>query len=148
MTIYTWFFQHLFGMEVIIPGRSIVKGRGSGKLLVSPVPISFLSGVDPETGIIIEENHPLQGETVEGKILVFPFGKGSTVGSYVMYALKRNGKAPAAIINEEVEPIIAVGAIIAGIPMIDRTAIPLSRLQTGEMATVDGDTGELRIEES
>lgn len=135
-------------MEVIIPGRSIVKGRGSGKLLVSPVPISFLSGVDPETGIIIEENHPLQGETVEGKILVFPFGKGSTVGSYVMYALKRNGKAPAAIINEEVEPIIAVGAIIAGIPMIDRTAIPLSRLQTGEMATVDGDTGELRIEES
>lgn len=115
---------------------------------MSPVPISFLSGVDPETGIIIEENHPLQGETVEGKILVFPFGKGSTVGSYVMYALKRNGKAPAAIINEEVEPIIAVGAIIAGIPMIDRTAIPLSGLQTGVMATVDGDAGELRYEES
>ncbi len=134
-------------MEVIISGRSIVKGRGSGELLVSEAPISFLSGVDPETGIIIEENHPLKGEQVTGRILVFPYGKGSTVGSYVMYALKRNGKAPAAIVNEEVEPIIAVGAIIAGIPMIDRPETSISRLKTGAVATVDGDRGELRLEE-
>jgi predicted aconitase with swiveling domain len=134
-------------MEVIISGRSIVKGRGSGELLVSETPISFLSGVDPETGEIIEEKHPLKGERIAGRVLVFPFGKGSTVGSYVMYALKRNGMAPAAIVNEEVEPIIAVGAIIAGIPMIDRPETPISSLKTGIVATVDGDRGELRFEE-
>jgi len=100
-------------------GRGISRGRGTGELLVSPEPISFLSGVDPETGVVVEHGHPLEGQSVTGKVLVFPYGKGSTVGSYVIYALKQNGVAPAAIINQEAEPIIAVGAIIAGIPMVD-----------------------------
>jgi predicted aconitase with swiveling domain len=124
-----------------IGGRGISRGKASGPLLVSPAPISFLSGVDPETGVIVEKGHPLQGESISGKVLAFPFGKGSTVGSYVLYALSRNGHAPAAIINTEAEPIIATGAIIGGIPMIDRIGIPLSRLRNGVVVTVDGDSG-------
>jgi len=82
---------------------------GTGELLVSPEPISFLSGVDPETGTVVERGHPLEGQSIAGRVLAFPYGKGSTVGSYVIYALKQNGLAPAAIINTEAEPIIAVG---------------------------------------
>jgi hypothetical protein len=63
------------------------------------VPISFLSGVDPETGTIVEKGHPLYGQSIAGKVLAFPYGKGSTVGSYILYALSRSGNAPAAIIN-------------------------------------------------
>jgi len=129
-----------------IVARSISRGVGTGELLVSPAPISFLSGVDPETGIIVEKGHPLFGKCIAGKVLAFPFGKGSTVGSYVLYALSRNGHAPAAIINEEAEPIIVTGAIIAKIPMVDRISVPLGHLKDGVRVTVDGDRGELEYE--
>ncbi|MDN7023426.1 DUF126 domain-containing protein [Methanoculleus sp. FWC-SCC1] len=128
---------------MILKGRSIAKGSGRGELLVSPAPISFLSGVNPDTGIVVEKGHPLEGKTVAGRVLAFPYGKGSTVGSYIIYALQQNGTAPAAIINVEAEPIIAVGAIIAGIPMIDRLPLDLADLQDGTEVTVEGDSGEL-----
>ena len=133
-------------MILIIKGRGISPGKGSGPLLVSPVPISFLSGVDPESGIIVETGHPLRGECMAGKVLAFPYGKGSTVGSYVLYALSRNGHAPAAIINAEAEPIIATGAIIGEIPLIDRIDLPFDRLPNGTWVTVDGSTGEMAYE--
>jgi predicted aconitase with swiveling domain len=131
---------------LLIRGRGISSGRGKGPLLVSPVPLSFLSGVDPESGIIVEKGHPLHGECITGKVLAFPYGKGSTVGSYVLYALSRNGHAPAAIINTEAEPIIATGAIIGGIPMIDRIEIPMNRLRSGVQVLVNGDDGEMMYE--
>ncbi len=130
-------------MILIVRGRSISRGKGTGRLLVSPAPISFLSGVDPETGIVVEKGHPLEGKSVAGTVLVFPFGKGSTVGSYVLYALAKNGHAPAAIVNSEAEAIIATGAIIGNIPMIDRPEVPLDRLSDGTVVTVDGDKGVL-----
>ena len=133
-------------MILLITGRSISGGVGAGRLLVSPEPISFLSGVDPETGIVVEKGHPLEGKSVAGTVLAFPFGKGSTVGSYVIYALSRNGHAPAAIVNTEAEPIIATGAIIGNIPMIDRPAVPLARLRSGTPVSVDGDRGTMEYE--
>jgi hypothetical protein len=131
---------------LLIRGRGISGGLGTGLLLVSLQPLSFLSGVDPGSGIIVEKGHPLRGESITGKVLVFPFGKGSTVGSYVIYALNRNGHAPAAIVNTEAEPIIATGAIISRIPMIDRIDVPINRLRSGVKVTVNGDTGEMQYE--
>jgi predicted aconitase with swiveling domain len=128
---------------VQIRGRGIAKGVGKGPLLISPAPVSFLSGVDPASGIIVEKGHPLQGESIAGKIFAFPYGKGSTVGSYVLYGLSQNGHAPAAIINTEAEPIIATGAIIGKIPMIDRIDFPMNRLRNGVTVVVNGDTGEM-----
>jgi predicted aconitase with swiveling domain len=131
---------------LLIRGRGIAKGHGVGLMLVSSEPVSFLSGVDPTTGTIVEKGHPLQGENIAGKVLAFPYGKGSTVGSYVLYALSQNGHAPAAIINAEAEPIIATGAIIGKIPMIDRIDIPIKRLKSGVYAEVNGDDGEMLYE--
>lgn len=128
---------------MIIKGRSIAKGTATGELIITDAPISFLSGVDPETGIVIEKGHPLEGISIAGKILAFPFGKGSTVGSYVIYSLKKNDCAPAAMINAEAEAIIAVGAIISRIPMIDQLEGGFSSLKSGMNVTVDGDRGEL-----
>ncbi|MEG3056689.1 MAG: DUF126 domain-containing protein [Methanoculleus sp.] len=128
---------------MIMLGRGISRGIGTGELLVSPEPISFLSGVNPKTGIVVERGHPLEGQSIAGRVLSFPYGKGSTVGSYVIYALRQNGLAPAAIINTEAEPIIAVGAIIAEIPMIDRLPPEFSHLPPGTRVTVNGDTGEV-----
>lgn len=133
-------------MILLIRGRGISIGKASGPLLVSPQPISFLSGVDPESGIIVEKGHQLKGQCISGKVLVFPYGKGSTVGSYVLYALSRNGHAPLAIVNAEAEAIIATGAIISKIPMIDRIDVPITRLKNGTRVTVDGELGELEYE--
>jgi len=94
----------------------------------------------------VEKGHPLEGTSVAGTVLAFPYGKGSTVGSYVLYALARNGHAPVAIVNTEAEPIIATGAIIGNIPMIDRPDIPLNRLRNGTCVAVDGDRGMMEYE--
>ncbi|MBQ4597811.1 MAG: DUF126 domain-containing protein [Methanocorpusculum sp.] len=122
-----------------LTGRSISKGSASGELLKTDTPISFLGGVDPRTGNIIDANHPLAGQNITGKVLAFPYGKGSTVGSYVLYALSRNGTAPAAVINTECETIIAIGAIIAGIPAVDRLEGDLP--ENGTVVTVNGTEG-------
>ena len=79
---------------VTLQGRSIFPGQVSGEVLVSRMGISFYGGVDPETGIVTEAGHDLAGQSVAGKVLIFPTGKGSTVGSYVLYRLKKNGHAP------------------------------------------------------
>ncbi|GAB7015981.1 DUF126 domain-containing protein [Methanogenium cariaci] len=135
-------------MSITIQARGISAGIGSGAVLVSSEPISFLSGVDPETGVVIESGHPLEGQSIAGKVLAFPYGKGSTVGSYVIYALRRNNMAPSAIINTEAEPIIAVGAIIAEIPMVDRPDTPIEALEEGFSASVDGSMGEITLSDN
>lgn len=132
-------------MSITIQARGISAGTASGSLLVSSEPISFLSGVDPDSGIVIESGHPLEGQSIAGTVLAFPYGKGSTVGSYVIYALKRNNVAPSGIINTEAEPIIAVGAIIAEIPMVDRPDTPIGDLKDGVSASIDGSSGEITI---
>ncbi|MDG6221304.1 MAG: DUF126 domain-containing protein [Candidatus Thermoplasmatota archaeon] len=116
-------------------GRSISPGKATGEAIVSPDPIGFYGGVDAKTGTVIEKGHPLEGQNVKGKILVFPCGKGSTVGSYVIYGLAKNGVGPAAIINKETETIVATGVILAGIPCMD--GIDISSLKTGDMVEVD-----------
>lgn len=123
-------------------GRVIKAGRGEGRALVSSAPIGFLGGVDPDTGVVVEPNHPLQGQSIAGRVLVFPTGKGSTVGSYTILRLARNGVAPAAIVNADSEAIVAVGAIIAAIPMVDQVAISLIR--DGDWVVVDDGVVEIR----
>lgn len=134
-------------MDVIIRARGIGHGAGTGRLLVTDAPISFLGGVDPATGMIVEPGHPRHGESIAGRVLVFPHGKGSTVGSYVLYGLARNRVAPAAIVNEEAETIIAAGALMAGIPLVDRPERPIHDLPDGVEATVDAAAGEIRVGE-
>jgi hypothetical protein len=125
-------------------GRVIRAGRAAGQALVSPAPIGFLGGVDPDSGVVVEPNHPLNGQSVAGRVLVFPTGKGSTVGSYTILRLARNGVAPAAMINAESEAIVAVGAIIADIPMVDQVAIAL--ISDGDWVVVDNETVEIHQE--
>lgn len=104
-------------------GRIIFKGSTQGQALVTSQAISFFGGVDPETGVVVERGHELEGQSISGKILVFPTGKGSTVGSYTLYRLKYTGRAPLAILNAQCEPITAVGCIIAEIPCVDQLPV-------------------------
>jgi uncharacterized protein len=124
---------------MILHGRKISTGIATGEALVTSMGISFYGGVDPETGKVVEKGHELEGQSIAGKILVFPTGKGSTVGSYTLYRLKKAGLAPAAIVNAEAETITAVGCIISDIPCVDKIAI--NQLKTGMSLQVDGENG-------
>lgn len=127
----------------MLKGRTIVSGRCKGTALVATKPISFLGGVDPNTGIVVEKNHDLEGKTLKDMILCFPHGHGSTVGSYVLYDLAKRNLAPKAIVNQTADPVVAVGAIIAEIPMIDR--IDIGQIRTGDEIMVDGGKGTVEI---
>ena len=124
-------------------GRTISPGKAEGEVLVSREPIGFYGGVDIKTGKVIEKGHPLEGRSVKDRILVFPCGKGSTVGSYVIYGLKKNGVAPAGIVNEETETIVATGVILAGIPCVDK--IDISRIPDGARVVLDATNGSVEI---
>jgi len=126
-----------------LQGRTIYPGKAEGEALVSSMGISFFGGVDPESGVVVEQGHELEGQSIAGRVLAFPTGKGSTVGSYTLYRLKKNGVAPAAILNAECETIIAVGCIIAEIPCVDH--IPIERLTTGEKLRVEAENATVEI---
>ncbi|MEM4250596.1 MAG: DUF126 domain-containing protein [Candidatus Bathyarchaeia archaeon] len=129
-------------VETSLRGRGLVKGRARGEALVCHHPISFLGGVDPETGTILEGGHELEGLRVKGRILVFPYGKGSTVGSYTLFAMAKKGTKPAGIINLKTEPIIAAGCVLANIPLIDMLeANPVEVISTGDFVMMDACRG-------
>lgn len=133
-------------VPIKLKGRTISRGCAEGEVLLSRDPISFLGSLDPKTGIVVEEKHSLAGKSIKGKVLVFPHGKGSTVGSYVMYQLKKNGAAPVAIINLETEPIVAVGAIISEIPLVDKLEkSPYEFLKDGDVVLVNGTEGYIEL---
>ncbi|MEA2090131.1 MAG: DUF126 domain-containing protein [Thermoproteota archaeon] len=126
-----------------LKGRAIVPGNCRGRALVSTQPLSFLGDVNPNLGTIIKKKHDLYGKEIKGQVLCFPYGHGSTVGSYVLYSLARKGVEPKAIVNQKADPVVVVGAIIAEIPMIDQ--IDVQQIKTGDEVEVDGGVGIVRI---
>ena len=126
-----------------LKGRKIFTGKAEGEALATAMDISFFGGVDPDTGVILERGHELEGQSISGKVLVFPSGKGSTVGSYTLYRLKHNGKAPLAIVNAECETITAVGCIIAEIPCVDQ--VDIQEIENGARIIVDAEAGVVEV---
>jgi len=130
----------------IIKCRKISKGHAQGEVIITRDSISFLGGVDPNTGMIIDPHHELYGRTISGKILVMPSGKGSTVGSYVLYQMHKNNTAPLAIIALEADPIIATGAILAGIAMVDQPNDDIFNLmKDGDLVNLNADECKIKI---
>lgn len=131
------------GDKMKLKGRKIYKGIAEGEAIVTKDGISFYGGVDPDTGKVVEVGHELEGQSITGKILVFPTGKGSTVGSYTLYRMKKNNTAPAAIVNEQIDTIIAVGCIISEIPCVDK--IDVNEIKTGQKMVVNGSEGTVEV---
>ena len=133
-------------MSIKLTGKRVVGGTAEGEALVTIQQISFMGGVDAASGIVKEKGHELEGKCVTGKILVFPRGKGSSEGTLKLYEMSMQGTAPAAIINVESEPIIAVGAILGKIPTIHKLdQDPTKAIRSGDFLKVDADRGLVEI---
>ena len=136
----------------IVKGRGVTKGVGEGAALVINGPFTFAHDVEPSTGFIIDLKCGKTGESVKGKVMVFPFGRGSTTGSAWLLETVRHGNGPSAIINVETEPILATGVIMArllygvSIPLVDRLEEDISAMvEDDTIIRVDGNTGQVTI---
>ncbi len=123
--------------------KVIVKGKTSGKVLLSKNPINFLGGVDKITGKVRDEIHDLFGRSIENKILVFPYGIGSSVGAYTIYSLKYNKSAPLAMICMKADLTTASGCAISNIPLIVADKEEYELLKDGQEVLVDAVDGKI-----
>ncbi len=129
-------------MTAVLRGRVIRDGRATGRALACRRPLSFFGGIDLERGVVTDKGHPLEGRCITGRVLVFPTGKGSTVGSFALLRMARSGVGPAALVMETCDTTVAVGAIIADIPCVDR--VDIAAIADGDRVVVEG--AEVRLE--
>jgi predicted aconitase/predicted aconitase with swiveling domain len=126
----------------ILSGEVLVPGTAAGAVLHADTGLSFMGGVNAATGAVIDVHHPLQGESVAGKILCIPSGRGSCSGSLVIFELLMNGHAPAALVFRHKETILTLGVVIAaelfakGIPVILLSTEDFAALADARYATV------------
>lgn len=128
----------------VLIGRTVVEGEAEGEALVTSQPLSFMGSVNPKTGQIIEQGHELEGQYLKDRIFVFPFSKGSTGGSYMLYDVVKNGVGPRGIINADAEAVCVIGAIVADLPMADR--IDVTQIRTGDHVSLRARAGEAVVE--
>lgn len=129
-----------------LKGRKVSSGKAEGEAVVYNGPFSMLGDLDPRTGRVPVRGHKIEGQSLTNKIFVFTTGKGSTGGPYVAYRAKQLGNAPAGMICTECEPVIALGAIMADIPMVDKLdKNPVEIIRTGDYVKIDADEGVVEI---
>jgi predicted aconitase with swiveling domain len=106
-----------------------------GEILITPRRISFLGDIDQQTGTIVGSDHDIQGETIKDKIFIFPEGRGSTVGSNVIYGLAKQGFAPKLLVTHRAELITISGAVYGQIPMASQLSLDAFKLlRIGDIA--------------
>jgi uncharacterized protein len=120
--------------------KILVSGKVEGVVLKSQCPINFLGTVDKKTGIINDKNHDLFGKSLQGTILVFPSGVGSSVGAYTIYSIKSNNSAPLAMICQKADLTVATGCALANIPLIIISDDEFSSIKNETKISLDTDS--------
>jgi predicted aconitase with swiveling domain len=132
--------------KIVLRGRKVVGGCAEGEALVTKDRISGWGGIDPRSGTVIETRHELRGISFAGKVLVFPGAKGSSGWSSQFHIARLAGKAPVAMVFNEMTTKIALGAVVAHAPSVtDFDQDPLQVIETGDWVKVDGDKGIVEV---
>ncbi len=133
----------------LLHARGVVKGKAEGYALVADATLSFWGEVDPVTGRVIGKGHPLEGQSLAGRVLVIRSTRGSSATPMVLNLARLEGVAPAAFINVDVDSLAALGAIVNGIPMVtDLERDPFQTIRTGDYVIVDANAGLVEIRRS
>lgn len=127
-----------------LTGRSLIDGQASGELIWSHVPVSFWGGVDPESGVVVDEHHPLRGQCVTDRIVAIPAGRGSCSGSGVLLELLLRKKGPAAFVFQSFDEVLTLGVVVAramfglSIPILTVSSEDFASLQAQRCLTILG----------
>ncbi len=136
-------------MELIVEGQSVLGGNARGTLVVTDQPISFWGGYDQATGEIIDRGHELSGIVVAGKILAFPYTKGSSTTTAILLESVRAGVAPAGFIMSRPDNFIALASVVAEemygvkLPIVVLDQGSFASLIPGDIVSV-GEDGSVR----
>ena len=137
--------------DTILKGRAITKSRVKGEAIVTSQSFMFTHALDPKTGEVIDKRHELLGEKLKGKVFIFPYPVGSTSAGMWLLEAVRLGNAPLGLVMEEIDPVLATGALLAEIvlgkkiPVVDRLdRSPIEFFRTGDVVEVDADRGIAR----
>jgi predicted aconitase with swiveling domain len=126
--------------------RGLVKGKAEGEALVAPTTLSFWGEVDPVSGRVIASGHPLEGQTLRGKVLVIRSTKGSSATPLVIGLAHREGNAPVAFVNTDVDCLAALGCVVNEIPMVAHLEQdPFAVIESGDHVEVDADGGRVVV---
>ena len=132
--------------KVVLKGHCVSPGKAEGEAIVSRVAFSFVGELDPTTGKVPSPSHELFGQSLAGKIFVFPTGKGSSGAPVMSWKAMKQGNNPKAMICIEAEPTVAAAAITANIPMVDRLdGNPIEVIKPGDYVKVDADAGNVEV---
>lgn len=133
-------------MEMKLKGHKINAGEAEGEAIVYRGPFSFVGDINPKNGVVPVPGHELEGQSLVNKVFIFTTGHGSSAGPYQAYSCKEAGNAPAALVCIEAEPVIALSAITADIPMVDKLEKnPLDVIETGDYVKVNATKGNVEI---
>jgi len=126
--------------------RKIAEGKAEGEVIISADAICFYL-VQPETGVVIEKNHSLEGQSIAGKILVIPSGKGSSVvQADGLYKLMKHNKSPKGMIVEFPDPVLVSSAIVMEIPTVMKVEKKFyEHIRSGDYIQIDADQETVTI---
>ena len=125
-------------MTLSITGMSLNAGAATGPALVLSEPLSFWGGV-ADNGTIVDVHHPDCGQSVRGRILLLPGGRGSSSSSSSLAELIRADAGPRGIVLGRSDAIVALGAIVAAelygvrVPVVVAPAAGLPPVATGDV---------------
>jgi predicted aconitase with swiveling domain len=129
-----------------LTGRGLVEGKAGGRLLVTGQQLSFLGGVDSDSGMVVDRNHELYGQKLSGVVLALPYTVGSSVGAYVIYNLTRKSIGPSAVVAVKGDITLVSGCALAGLPLADGFQLSQLKAHAGKRAVLDGGKGELVLD--
>ena len=131
---------------VVLRGHPGVGPDVEGEALVCADDFSARYDVNRRTGVVSRITHALYGVSLVGKVCVFRTAKGGMATAWALLDMRERGVAPAALIFQAANPIMVQGAVLAGVPLLDRLEPdPLTLLRTGDLVRVRPGAGIVEL---
>jgi predicted aconitase with swiveling domain len=127
-----------------------IGGVVTGEALVASDNFSARYDLDRIRGVFSRPQHALAGQSYDGKILVMNTAKGGVATAWMLYEMKARGIVPKAILFNAANTILAQGAALADLAMVDRfeDGDVTKLIKTGEIVTVYPEEGRVVVAEA
>lgn len=106
--------------EILLKAHPGIGAAVEGVALVANDNFSARYDLDRIHGVFSRPTHKLCGQSYVGKILVLNAAKGGVATAWMLREMSARGMAPAALLLNAANPIMAQGAAFGGVPLMDR----------------------------
>ena len=132
--------------DIVIKGHKGIGEKVTGTALVAQDNFSARYDLDRIKGIFSRPAHKLCGQSYVGRVLILDAAKGGVATSWMLREMAERDMAPAALLLNDANPIMAQGAAFAGLPFMDRFEKNVTlAVRDGERVTVDPAAGTLTV---